>query len=203
MTAAQRRKINRQNASKSTGPKTQMGRDRARRNALKHGLCASKLALPGEEPLTLKIQRDDWIDTLQPQTPAEVTLVDEAVRADLRLKRCAQAEQARLEWEVVSAPARWLEAREERLVPLTALLTTDPATATRRLNARFGHGLPLAARAAGRVAERTPSSTGPASSAPRRSPTPCAGLAATSSSRGPGRCSATRSASGTRRSRPS
>ena len=139
MTSAQRTKINRQNASKSSGPKTQAGKDRARRNAFKHGLCASKLALPGEEPGTLKIQCEEWIDTLQPQSPAEVSLVDEAVRADLRLKRCAQAEQARLEWEIVSTPMRWTEAREDRLVELTALLTTDPATAARDLK-RFGHG---------------------------------------------------------------
>ena len=139
MTSAQRTKINRQNATRSSGPKTTEGKERARRNALKHGLCSSKLALPGEEPSTLKIQREEWIDTLQPQTPAEVSMIDEAVRADLRLKRCAKAEQARHEWEIISAPARWTEAREDRLVQLTALLTTDPATAARELK-RFGHG---------------------------------------------------------------
>ena len=50
MNATQRSQINRQNSKKSTGPKTDEGKESARQNAMKHGLCASKLALPGENP---------------------------------------------------------------------------------------------------------------------------------------------------------
>src|SRR5436309_647175 len=96
-TAAQRRAINRQNALKSTGPKTPEGKDRARRNALKHGLRAEALALPHEDPSAVAAQVFDWIDHYQPDGPAELVLVEEAARAALRLRRCAAAEVALLE----------------------------------------------------------------------------------------------------------
>ena len=40
---------NRANALKSTGPRTREGKDLARRNAMKHGLCAETLLLPEDE----------------------------------------------------------------------------------------------------------------------------------------------------------
>ena len=41
---------NRLNAQKSTGPKTPEGRAAVRLNAIKHGLTAQSLVLPGENP---------------------------------------------------------------------------------------------------------------------------------------------------------
>ena len=40
---------NRRNAQKSTGPKTQAGKDRSRWNAMKHGLLAKHAVIPGYE----------------------------------------------------------------------------------------------------------------------------------------------------------
>ncbi|MGC9945985.1 MAG: hypothetical protein ABSF64_06400 [Bryobacteraceae bacterium] len=42
-------RANRRNAKKSTGPKTQAGKDRVRFNALVHGLRAESAVLPGED----------------------------------------------------------------------------------------------------------------------------------------------------------
>ncbi len=50
LTSKQRSAVNRQNASRSTGPKTDDGKARSRVNALKHGLRAETLALPNEDP---------------------------------------------------------------------------------------------------------------------------------------------------------
>src|SRR6185312_15107657 len=44
MTSLRKREANRQNASKSTGPKTDRGKQRSARNAVRHGLSISSLA---------------------------------------------------------------------------------------------------------------------------------------------------------------
>jgi hypothetical protein len=41
---------NRANAQKSTGPRTAEGKAASRLNALKHGLDAESLIIPGEDP---------------------------------------------------------------------------------------------------------------------------------------------------------
>ena len=41
-------KANRQNAQKSTGPRTQDGKEAVSQNAVKHGLCASKNVIKTE-----------------------------------------------------------------------------------------------------------------------------------------------------------
>ena len=41
---------NRRNAAKSTGPKTAAGKQISRMNALKHGLDAERVVIPGEDP---------------------------------------------------------------------------------------------------------------------------------------------------------
>src|SRR4051794_18382661 len=115
MTPNQRRTINRQNAQKSTGPKTPEGKDRARQNALKHGLRAVTVALPGEDPVALAADLDDWVDHYQPVGPAERVLVEEAARAALRLRRCAAYETALLSDQARTAPADWHAVQEDRL----------------------------------------------------------------------------------------
>ena len=53
ITAEERAEINRQNAQKSTGPRTDEGKAASRGNSLKHGLTATTIApvdTPGEPP---------------------------------------------------------------------------------------------------------------------------------------------------------
>ena len=49
MTSDKQARANRQNALKSTGPKTPEGKDAVRLNALKHGLRSEEILLPGED----------------------------------------------------------------------------------------------------------------------------------------------------------
>ena len=44
---------NRNNAKKSTGPRTEQGKAASSQNALKHGLLARDAVLPGEDPAEL------------------------------------------------------------------------------------------------------------------------------------------------------
>ena len=50
MTTNAQIKANRNNARKSTGPRTDEGKTRSAKNALKHGLLGRDTVLPGEDP---------------------------------------------------------------------------------------------------------------------------------------------------------
>src|SRR5260370_1379454 len=52
-TKEQRRELNRANASKSTGPKSEGGKQHARLNALKHRLLSSPIFLPHQDAATV------------------------------------------------------------------------------------------------------------------------------------------------------
>ena len=58
---------NRQNAQKSTGPRTQCGKDRSRFNAVKYGNEAKSDVLPGEDPASFA----ERVDRLEDRSPGE------------------------------------------------------------------------------------------------------------------------------------
>ena len=62
LTQAQRAEINRRNARKSTGPRTDAGKAASRLNAMKHGLRAQTVPLPVEDPAELEALADEWVD---------------------------------------------------------------------------------------------------------------------------------------------
>lgn len=83
---------NRQNAKRSTGPKTPEGKARASLNAVRHGLLARQSVIPEED-------RADYLDLLaaleaehQPQSPLETFLVHQMASAQWRLERLTRIE---------------------------------------------------------------------------------------------------------------
>ena len=86
---------NRINASKSTGPKTAEGKERSRRNALKHGLAATMIDGPGLDVAAEAKRIDEWMPELNPQAgDVERYMVEQAVRTSFRLERCDHAQKA-------------------------------------------------------------------------------------------------------------
>src|SRR5262245_35557025 len=67
----QRLAANRANAMKSTGPRTDEGKAASRLNAMKHGLCALVVPVPGEDQARQDRIRDAWADALRPADVAE------------------------------------------------------------------------------------------------------------------------------------
>jgi len=59
MTSAKKAEANRQNALKSTGPKTPAGKAAVRLNALRHGLLSEEILLPGEDEEALRELEED------------------------------------------------------------------------------------------------------------------------------------------------
>ena len=130
LTAEERAEQNRQNARRSTGPSSALGKSKSRFNALKHGLRAEALALPGEDPAAVAARADAWNDYYQPQSPAAQHLVNACVAATLLSDRCETYHAAALAKQMRDAETAW-EAEREDEVSLVEFLRSDPATAAR------------------------------------------------------------------------
>ena len=93
---ARRAEINRENAKKSTGPKSQIGKMNVRLNGLKHGARAkiidmsqleSLVLLPTEGPTAYKKLLANYADKLQPRDEVEMGLVQRIGDLQWRLLR--------------------------------------------------------------------------------------------------------------------
>ncbi len=98
MATAAQIEANRRNAQKSTGPKTERGRARARRNAITHGMTARTImpVLPQEDPKELEDRTQQAIAAMKPRNPLELDLVCRAVRLAGELDRAERVATAHL-----------------------------------------------------------------------------------------------------------
>jgi len=87
MTTQARILANRLNAQKSTGPKTQKGKEIVAQNALKHGLSARHDVVITEDQADFDLHRDALLAELAPQGPMESILADRIISLSWRLKR--------------------------------------------------------------------------------------------------------------------
>jgi hypothetical protein len=92
MTNKQRTDASRRNAKKSTGPRTVGGRRRSSMNALKHGMTAEDVVIPGENPAELRALHRSLIDAWKPVGAVEERFVWEITFADWRLRRAWRVE---------------------------------------------------------------------------------------------------------------
>src|SRR6478672_4999596 len=83
---------NRANALKSTGPRSVEGKSASRFNALKHGIDAASLVIPGEDPADYDALVADYHRDFRPQSPSETFHVDTMLRADWQKRRLQRVE---------------------------------------------------------------------------------------------------------------
>lgn len=81
-------------ACHSTGPKTPEGKAIVRGNALRHGILARDVALPGEDAEAFEEVRNKVWGNFSPVGPIEEFLVDQLVNTMWRRQRVARAEAA-------------------------------------------------------------------------------------------------------------
>ncbi len=79
--------INRANSRRSTGPRTDSGKQRSSLNALRHGLTAASAVLPSEDQAAFDAHRRGFFDEYRPATPTESQLVQELADTSWRLNR--------------------------------------------------------------------------------------------------------------------
>ncbi len=97
MASHKQNRANRRNALASTGPRTLAGKRKVSRNALKHGLLAKDLVIPGESRAAWEAFRDDLLADLAPQRPLEGLLADRLVASAWRLRRAVRYEKEIIE----------------------------------------------------------------------------------------------------------
>ena len=92
MPTESQRKANRQNAKKSTGPRTEEGKARSSQNGLKHGLLARDAVMADEDPAEYDRQLQQLEENIFPKNAIEFALVRQIADAEWRLRRITRIE---------------------------------------------------------------------------------------------------------------
>jgi hypothetical protein len=96
MTSLKQVEANRRNALKSTGPTSEVGKDRSRRNAMRHGLTAETVVEPLEDPKEYRTFELSITSEFDAQTAVERELVLRLASVLWRLRRSTVIETALL-----------------------------------------------------------------------------------------------------------
>jgi hypothetical protein len=115
-------KANRANSQFSTGPKTAIGKAKARNKAWKHGLTATSLTIGDEEPTEFSDVRAKLEDQFRPATAMEQLLIDRVADLLWRLRRVPGLETAVINYYL----NRQREAHLEALASLQESGDQDP-----------------------------------------------------------------------------
>src|SRR6476660_3897691 len=83
---------NRANSLKSTGPRSAEGKSASRFNALKHGIDAASIVIPGEDPADYDALVAAYHRDFRPESPSETFHVDTMIRADWQKRRLQRVE---------------------------------------------------------------------------------------------------------------
>ena len=92
MTSLRQIEANRRNASKSTGPATEAGKQRSRRNAVRHGLTAETVIAPFEDAEDYSLFEAAVTADFNPETAVERELILRLASLLWRLRRASSIE---------------------------------------------------------------------------------------------------------------
>lgn len=121
---------NRNNAQKSTGPRSDAGKARAAQNATTHGLLSRQvLLLPGEDALEWAAFHERFVLDFAPEGELEQILVERISETAWRLRRVGAAEAGFLRAQIFAAQERRLHG--DLLTTLNMLSPPPPAVADR------------------------------------------------------------------------
>ncbi|WP_169979325.1 hypothetical protein [Tautonia rosea] len=113
---------NRLNALRSTGPKTDSGKDASSRNALKHGLSQVGTRPPSDMAAAIAERKTLWAPDYRPEGPSQTWVFERLVAESVRLDACE---------------ARLLAAREELALTASESWDDDRAAVASSLGSRL------------------------------------------------------------------
>src|SRR3954447_10583290 len=117
MSTVAQKSANAENSRRSTGPRTEDGKQKAARNSAKHYLTAKQLVVPGENPEDYNQLHDSLAQAWNPANAQEALLVEQIAQNAWRLQRVRRLEAATF----------------ERLMPTLAQpVESDPRCSVRR-----------------------------------------------------------------------
>jgi hypothetical protein len=118
---------NRQNAQKSTGPRTPAGKDKSKYNAVTHGATARSALLPGEDVDAFEALQQMMISRFNPVNDTELTVVERIAIDVWTSDRAAQAASRRLAERLRHEPLEQSEKEADEAIKLGALLLWQPS----------------------------------------------------------------------------
>ncbi len=124
---------NRENAKKSTGPKTAEGKARSRGNAFKHGLAGQGVVWPGEEAGAMEAFVAEQVELDRPQDAREAWLARRAAVSAWQVERGESMEALNAQILAANGVDAELARRADEVERLVALLPESPARAVRHL----------------------------------------------------------------------
>ncbi len=83
---------NQANAQRSTGPRTEQGKATSSRNALRHGLTAVTVLVPGEDPAEYEALSSGMYADFNPLNTTETAFVQDLIDLQWRLRRASRYE---------------------------------------------------------------------------------------------------------------
>src|SRR5215471_1661179 len=95
--SAQSSKVDASRRSGATGPRTTQGKERSKRNALKHGIFSQAALLKDESRAEYDALLNDLRENLQPEGALEEALVEKLALGTWRLRRLIIAETAEIQ----------------------------------------------------------------------------------------------------------
>ena len=126
---------NRANAMKSTGPRSDEGKERSRANAYKHGLTGAGVVLSSEDAEALDSRLDALMADIKPADESARLLVHRAALHSVRMDRLARQEAGATNARVAKARAELSRDRRAEAEQLLRLIAAEPAATVRRLRA--------------------------------------------------------------------
>jgi hypothetical protein len=125
MATAAQIEANRLNSQKSTGPRTEEGKNRSRCNALDHGCRANIMVLPTEVFGEYEQEFRAWELSLKPRNPTEEFLVTRIAKLAWQGKRIDRAQTARLSTRIHQGGIEEDEREDEHVLELGQKLFQD------------------------------------------------------------------------------
>ena len=126
MTSPAQMKSNAENAKKSTGPRTAAGKERARTNAIKHGMTARVVLLPEENVREFKLRMIGIFEDLRPKSRLESALAERVACSFVRAERASRAQSARLCRKGATGAQEAADRTEQEVRELTQMLFRPP-----------------------------------------------------------------------------
>ncbi len=126
---------NRKNALRSTGPRTEEGKERSRRNGLKHGLTGEGVVIPEEDAGAVEGLAGELEAELRPTGPMGRLLVRRIALLSVRMDRGVRQESAAIAERVRHAEGRFEDARLAEVDKAADWIGAEPAANARRLRA--------------------------------------------------------------------
>jgi hypothetical protein len=126
---------NQRNAQKSTGPRTEAGKQRSRANALKHGLSGEGVVLATETLEAIATRLDEWQPGYEKflSAPEKQWAFEQMVVNSVRIDECQRQEVAHREYDARRAELVWDLDKEVEVAVLGSKIAKQPAIVARQL----------------------------------------------------------------------